>query len=56
MKGGPDSSFNDNLIREVRRNPIVYDASHPLYGNALKKQETWGEIAGKLGEKGNFFY
>ncbi|KHN82892.1 Transcription factor Adf-1 [Toxocara canis] len=51
MKGGPDSSFNDSLIREVRRNPIVFDTSHPLYGNALKKQEAWNEIATKLGEK-----
>uniref|UniRef100_A0A914ZI50 MADF domain-containing protein n=1 Tax=Parascaris univalens TaxID=6257 RepID=A0A914ZI50_PARUN len=50
-KGGPDSSFNDSLIREVRRNPIVFDTSHPLYGNALKKQEAWNEIATKLGEK-----
>uniref|UniRef100_A0A915PHD9 MADF domain-containing protein n=1 Tax=Setaria digitata TaxID=48799 RepID=A0A915PHD9_9BILA len=50
-KGGPDSTFNDNLIREVRLNPIIYDFSHPLYGNAIKKQETWIEIAAKLSEK-----
>ncbi|KAL3991141.1 Alcohol dehydrogenase transcription factor Myb/SANT-like family protein [Acanthocheilonema viteae] len=50
-KGGPDSTFNDNLIREVRLNPIIYDFSHPLYGNAIKKQETWIEIAAKLNEK-----
>lgn len=51
-KGGPDSSFNDSLIREVRQNPMVYDAAHPLYGNALRKQEAWSEIAAKLNEKG----
>ncbi|EJW73310.1 hypothetical protein WUBG_15783, partial [Wuchereria bancrofti] len=51
-KGGPDSTFNDSLIREVRLNPIIYDFSHPLYGNAIKKQETWIEIAAKLNEKG----
>lgn len=51
-KGGSDSTFNDNLIREVRLNPIIYDFSHPLYGNAIKKQETWIEIAAKLNEKG----
>ncbi|VDN85039.1 unnamed protein product, partial [Brugia pahangi] len=45
LKGGPDSTFNDSLIREVRLNPIIYDFSHPLYGNAIKKQETWIEIA-----------
>ncbi|OZC05616.1 hypothetical protein X798_07410 [Onchocerca flexuosa] len=50
-KGGPDSTFNDSLIREVRRNPIIYDFTHPLYGNAVKKQETWIEIAAKLNEK-----
>ncbi|EJW80719.1 hypothetical protein WUBG_08375 [Wuchereria bancrofti] len=50
-KGGPDSTFNDSLIREVRLNPIIYDFSHPLYGNAIKKQETWIEIAAKLNEK-----
>ncbi|KAK6113802.1 Alcohol dehydrogenase transcription factor Myb/SANT-like family protein [Brugia pahangi] len=51
LKGGPDSTFNDSLIREVRLNPIIYDFSHPLYGNAIKKQETWIEIAAKLNEK-----
>lgn len=50
-KGGPDSSFNDSLIREVRRHSIIYDTTHPLYGNALKKQETWNEVAAVLGEK-----
>lgn len=51
-KGGVDSTFNDNLIREVRLNPIIYDFTHPLYGNAIKKQEIWIEIASKLNEKG----
>ncbi|MFH4978666.1 hypothetical protein AB6A40_005375 [Gnathostoma spinigerum] len=46
-----DSCFNESLIREVRKNPIVYDPSHPMYGNAVKKQETWADIACRLGEK-----
>ncbi|VDK27717.1 unnamed protein product [Gongylonema pulchrum] len=50
-KGGSDSTFNENLIREVRQNSIIYDSSHPHYCNSNKKQEVWSEIAAKLNEK-----
>ncbi|VDN04185.1 unnamed protein product [Thelazia callipaeda] len=46
-----DGTFNNNLIREVRRNPIIYDSHHPLHGNAAKKHQTWLEIAANLNEK-----
>ncbi|VDK51312.1 unnamed protein product [Anisakis simplex] len=51
-KGGRNSTFNDSIVREVRRKPIVFDPSHPLHANSLKKQEAWNEIAANLDEQG----
>lgn len=56
-RGGPDSRFNENLIKEVKKHPVVYDTTHPFYSNGAQKQLAWTEIANLLNEKGmSLFY
>ncbi|VDM49002.1 unnamed protein product [Toxocara canis] len=43
-----DSVFNEYLIREVERNPLIYDYGHENYTNAQMKQQVWEHIADAL--------
>lgn len=43
-----DSVFNEYLIREVQRNPLIYDYGHENYTNAQMKQQVWEHIAEAL--------
>uniref|UniRef100_A0A915BKQ9 MADF domain-containing protein n=1 Tax=Parascaris univalens TaxID=6257 RepID=A0A915BKQ9_PARUN len=43
-----DSVFNEYLIREVQRNPLIYDYGHENYNNAQIKQQIWEHIAATL--------
>ncbi len=42
----------EELITEVQRNPALFDKSHLLYKNAIKKQDIWVGIRRALGISG----
>ena len=36
------------VIEKVRKYAYLYDTSHELYKNLVKKADAWNEIAGEL--------
>lgn len=40
------------LIKLVQEHPVLYDETHFSYRSRQRKEETWNEIARKLGASG----
>lgn len=45
-------NFTEELIENVKKNPLLYDMSHPHYKNFRIKNKKWDEIAKSLNIEG----
>lgn len=48
--------FNLQLIELVKKNPLLYDHSHPGHKNKIAKEQCWLKISEELNFDGSFYF
>ena len=51
----PQGTSGKELMKKVKKHPIIYDVNHPDYDNKTLTDKAWSEIASELKITGKFY-